>query len=161
LETASSDAVKAYTKAKKDDLAAAVEKEWSEFGRKAHAINLLALVDPKAHATVGEWKKERKALVCKNTSGQPIIQLPYEPGEEYDLEMTFRRVEGEDGLFIGLVVGGRRVNALIDGHNGSEQVTGLEFVDEKRVVEANPTTVKGKVFEKDKESKIVCSVRSG
>src|SRR4051794_31588966 len=62
MDAAYAEAVKEYTKAKKDEEATAVEEAWKAFGKASAAsaagaggaVDLLALVDPKAHAVLGE-----------------------------------------------------------------------------------------------------------
>ena len=155
LETAYADAVKAYTKAKKDKEAAAVEEAWNAFVS-GNAVDLLALVDPKVHAFAGTWKKSGTALV--GTSGGRL-QLQYEPGAEYDVEVTCKRTAGDDALGVGLVVGDRQVVAALDSWNTLGYLAGLEFVDQKEVRD-NVTTVKGQLFKDDKSHTITCSVRA-
>jgi hypothetical protein len=158
LDAAYAEAVKAYTKAKKDEEAASVEEAWKAF-KEGGAIDLLALVDPKTHAVVGDWKKDGKALVGATKDRQARLQLPYEPGEEYDLEVTCRRVAGEDCFCLGLVAGGRQVLAVIDGWS-PDHVTGFDLVDKKHAPD-NATTVKGQFLKPDKDHAVTCSVRSG
>ncbi|HEY1187899.1 MAG TPA: hypothetical protein VGE74_09590, partial [Gemmata sp.] len=57
LESAYAQAVKDYTRAKKDTEAAATEAELKNITAKLNAINLLAMVNPKTCALAGEWKK--------------------------------------------------------------------------------------------------------
>ncbi len=158
LEAVYAQAVKDYVKAKKDDEAAAVEKEWKAFIKTAAGtLDLLAPVDPKAHGVDGEWKKDGKVLVGVVGNFQAHVQLPYEPGEEYDLELTGRRVKGVDGVGVGLVAGGRPVLVYIDGlfpDRGYE--SGFELVDNKPL-----TTFKGSLLKTDKDFTITCSVRTG
>ncbi len=159
IEAAYSQAVKDYTKAKKDTEAEAVETEWKKFG-KTRGIDLLALVNPKTHAIAGEWKKEGTALVVNNPAADKaaLLMLPYQPGEEYDVEMTFQRVKGDES--IGLVVGKSHVAALVDAFPGRGSYAGLEFVDTKQV-SANDTGVKGPILTNGMECTLTCSVRAG
>src|SRR5579883_680888 len=154
LETAYAEAVKAYTKAKKDDEAAAVEAAWKEF-KEGSAVDLLALVDPKKHAVIGDWKKDGKVLAGTTRAR---LQLPYEPSEEYDLEVSCRRLEGEDCFGLGLVADGRQFLAVIDGWSPN-YVTGLNMVDNKHVPD-NATAVKGQFLKPDKDNVVTCRVRS-
>lgn len=115
LEAAYSQAVKDYVKAKKDTEAAAVEAEWMTFANgttsaTGTSVDLLALVDTKAHTVSGEWKKDKKSLAGA-APGNKSARLPlqYEPGEEYDLEVKCKRGAGGDSLCVGLVAGGRQV----------------------------------------------------
>jgi hypothetical protein len=53
-------------------------------------VNLLPLVDPQKHAVQGEWKIEKGALVSGG-KGEERIEIPYEPPEEYDYQITFTK----------------------------------------------------------------------
>lgn len=177
LEAAYTEAMKAYLKAKKDDLAGAIEKEWDEINgknsgtssgkssgtssEKNKAIDLLALVKPKEHTFVGDWKTSKNSLICTadNSFNQARLWFPYEPGEEYDIEVTTRRIDGADGFGVGLVAGGRQVRACVDGWPAQGYVTGFDLVDKQYVI-VNPTRVKGEVMKSDKDNTILFSVRS-
>ena len=156
LEAAHTEAVKEYVRAKKDDEAVAVEAAWKTFV-KERALDLLALVDPKVHAAAGKWKKEGKALFGENSAQ---LQLPYEPGEEYDLEVTCRRLAGNNAINVGLVVGGRQVAAVVDGWPNEGHRSGFYFVDKKSGLD-NVTTVKGQLLKGDQDHTLVYAVRSG
>ena len=160
LETAYADAVKAYTKAKKDKEAASVEEAWKAFATKANAINLLALVDPKTHVNTGEWKKEGQTFVATARDKGFRLQLPYEPGEEYDVEVTVRRVAGDEGFAVALVAGGRQVCAMIDGWPGFGYCSGVDQID-KKPAHQNETAVKGALLKSDTTHTLTHSVRSG
>jgi len=161
IESAYSQAVKDYTKGKKDTEAEAVEVEWKKFG-KTRGIDLLALVNPKTHAIAGEWKKEGTALVVNNPAADKavLLMLPYQPGEEYDVELTFQRVKGDESISIGLVAGKNHVAALVDAFPGRGSYTGFEYVDMKQVL-ANGTGVKGPILTNGTECTFTCSVRAG
>jgi hypothetical protein len=169
LENAYTQAVKDYIRAKKDDLAAAVEKEWEAVssGKVAAgagavvsgdgAVDLLALVDPKVHTVKGEWKRDGKSLTGSN-GGR--LQLPYEPGEEYTVEATLRRGDGDSSFCVGLVAGGQQVIALVDSWPRRGYIAGLDRVDKKDVVD-NPTAVKGQLLKGDQAHSLVYTVRAG
>jgi hypothetical protein len=167
MDAAYAEAVKEYTRAKKDDEAASVEAAWKAFGGKTGtgtgagaAVDLLALVDPKTHAVLGEWKKDGKSLVGVNPSFPGVLQLPYEPGEEYDIEATVRRVSGKEYFAFQLVAGGRRVNAAIDTWPSKGFITGLGDINGKGLLD-NGTGVKGQVMKPEQDYTVACSVRSG
>ncbi|QJW93506.1 hypothetical protein [Frigoriglobus tundricola] len=154
LEAAYAQAVKDYVRAKKDAEAAAVEQEWKVVAL-GNAVDLLALVDTKAHTVAGEWTKDQKGLL--GHSGR--IQLAYEPGDEYDVELTLRRSAGADGFAVGLVAGGQQVLAVVDSWPARGYATGVELVDKKQLIE-NTTMVKGQRLKGDKSHTLVCSVRA-
>lgn len=159
LETAYAEAVKAYTKAKKDDEAAAVEALWKEFAAQTGSINLLDLVNPKTHAVAGEWKKDGKVLVGANGNNRSRLQLPYEPGEEYDLEVKCKRTVGRESFGVGLVAGGRQVLAMTDAWPDHGFRSALNFVDNKEGTN-NVTTLKGEVLKSDVPLSFTYTVRS-
>ncbi|MCE9565513.1 MAG: hypothetical protein K8U57_26120 [Planctomycetes bacterium] len=158
LEGAYSLAVKEYTKAKKDDKATAIEEEWQLFLR-GNSIDLLALTNPKAHTVSGEWKKDGKNLISTGGKKSDRIQLQYEPGEEYDLELTCRRLTGKEGFCIGAVAGGRQVLIVVDGWPAFGYRSGFDQLDGKGGLD-NATTFKGGLIKLDKTYTITCSVRS-
>jgi hypothetical protein len=165
MESAYAEALQAYTKANRDDAAAVVLEEWQAFSAKpflpkSAAIDLLALIDPKTHTVWGVWKKDGKVLVSVAGGRPPRLQIPYEPGEEYDLEVSCKRVEGNNSFNVGLVAGGRQFLAAFDGWPTQGYMSGLDFVDGKDV-RNNPTTLKGPQFENDKNYTLGYSVRSG
>jgi hypothetical protein len=161
MDAAYAEAVKAYTRAKKDDEAAAVEEAWKAFGVTGPGIDLLALADPKEHAVVGEWKRDGKAALVGVAAGkQARLQFPYEPGEEYDLEVKCKRLRGDDNFSAGLVVGGRQVLAVLDVLPQDGYRSGLNMVDQKGV-DDNPTTVKGQFLKPDQVHTVTYSVRAG
>lgn len=160
LETAYAEAVKAYTKARNDERATAVDQEWKDFSAKANGLDLLALADPKAHPVSGEWKKEKTALVgVSDAQKRGLIQLPYEPGEEYDLEVKCKRLSGGQYLTVGLVAGGRQVEAVIEEWPQQGGKSGFTTVDGK-TVENNETTVKGQFLKNNQTHALVYSVRN-
>ncbi len=165
LEAAYSQAVKDYVKAKKDAEAAAVETEWMTFANgttiaPGTSVDLLALVDTKAHTVSGEWKKDKKLLVgAASGNKQAKLQLRYEPGEEYDLEVKCKRGAGADCLCFGLVAGGRQVLSAFDLSPELGFRSGLDMVDMKHVSD-NVTAVKGEWLKAGKDHTIKCLVRS-
>jgi hypothetical protein len=165
MDAAYAEAVKEYTKAKKDEEAAAVDEAWKAFGKASAAgaggaVDLLALVDPKAHTVLGEWKKDGNSLVGVNPKFPGLIQLPYEPGEEYDLAADVRRVSGEEYFAFQLVAGGHRVTAALDTYPSKGFISGLGDIGGKGILD-NGTAVKGQVMTAGKDYTVLCSVRSG
>jgi len=159
LDTAYAEAVKAYIKAKKDDQAAAVEEAWREF-KEGGPVELLSYVDPKKHAVGGDWKKDGKALVLKGGDKHAILQLPYEPGEEYNLEVAFRRLEGDGGFYVVLNAGGQSALAIVDGWPMFGYMSGIHYLDGREASDdKNETKVKGQFLKSNTDYTLVCSVR--
>ena len=158
LEGVYAQAIKDCIRSKKDEVAAAVEAAWRAI-QAEHTIDVLALADPNLHSVGGVWKRDGKALV--NTAAElttPRLQFPYEPGREYDVEVTCRRVEGKACIGIGLVSGGDRALATIDEWPSRGYMYGFERVDNKRLADS-PMRGKGALLKADKDNTIACSVR--
>lgn len=166
MDAAYADAVQAYTKAKKTDEASSVTAAWKAF-QEAHGLtaegplDLLSLVDPKAHAVLGQWRMDAKSsLIGVNPRFPAVFQLPYEPGEEYDLEATARRLSGEEYFGFQIVAGGKRLGVSIDTWPSKGYLSGLGAIDGKSLVD-NGTGVKGQFITNNKDFTVRCSVRSG
>jgi hypothetical protein len=159
MEAAYAEAVKAYVRAKKDDEAASVDEAFKTFLSET-SLNLLSLVDPKAHTVAGECKRDGTALIVTALDKDGIFRLPYEPGEEYDFELTCRRIKGNDCICLGLVAGGRQTVAMVDAWPKSGCLTGFDLVDGKHLPE-NVTMAKGSLLKNDTDHTITGSVREG
>lgn len=60
-------------------------------------IDLLPLADPKADAVSGRWTRVADGLqgeIISGTKGAQVLQLPYEPPEEYDFRIAYTTLEG-------------------------------------------------------------------
>lgn len=162
LEAAYAQAIKDYTREKKDAEASEVEQELSGLVAQFNAVELLPLVNLKAHAVAGQWRGDGKAMIggAEKDRTMAQLQLPYEPGEEYDVEVTCERVSGNDSISIGFVAGGRQARAVLDGWPAQGYVSGLDLIDGKLVPE-NGTATKAPLLLPDAPSKIRCAVRKG
>jgi len=69
-----------------------------------NSVDLLALVDLKRDAIRGTWSPSGAGIVSP-VGDIAYVQLPYVPGDEYDLTVVAQRKEGGNSLNIGLVVG--------------------------------------------------------
>lgn len=95
-----------------------VEKRLDELGKGAlpqGAVDLLALIDLKKDAVLGDWTLSGGVLTSPLVKDYARAQIPYVPPEEYDLEIAVRREGSMEGLSIGLVGGGRQFLLTVDG----------------------------------------------
>jgi hypothetical protein len=106
-------------------------------------------------AVRGIWQVDGERLVSPDDP-VAILQLPYNPPEEYILSMRVRRIAGNNTFAIGLPMGGRQVLLALDAH--ASNVSGLEYLD-GRYVHENEATYRGALFAGDKEATIVCTIR--
>jgi len=118
-------------------------------------VNLLALIDVKRDAVHGTWKTWEGTLVSPKLGGARL-QIPYVPPAEYDVVVEVTRLDGPNGLTMGLVAGGRQFLATVDGWES--KVSGLQLVDGKRA-DDNVTRFSSRVLTTGRKSTIVYNVR--
>jgi Leucine-rich repeat (LRR) protein len=111
-----------------------------EFGKPPAAasqkeIDLLRLVDPKKDAVIGTWSIEHGELVCASDQWG-LIELFYEPPEEYDFVIEFTRKAGHDALSQICYAKGHRFDWAMGAWAGT--VSGLGAIDGKTCKD-NPT----------------------
>jgi hypothetical protein len=86
-------------------------------------IDLLAMVDARRDALSGNWTRDRSAIVSPTNGNYqaPVkIVIPYEPPDEYDLEIDITRLTGTTDFVLRVRAGGRDVGMGIDGWNGPQ-----------------------------------------
>src|SRR5262249_21561954 len=125
---------------------------------KGTPVNLLELIDLKKDVVAGVWGLERDVLTIPH-SPNALIQLPYEPGPEYDLRLKIERLTGDDLIAVGLVAGGNQCFALFDGWAGAGYRSGLQYIDGKLLIH-NGTAKSGQCFPLKKLIELDISVRS-
>jgi hypothetical protein len=123
-----------------------------------NSIDLLALVDVSKDTIAGEWRCRKRVLTLVKPAEISIIQIPYEPGPEYNLHLTAERQEGRNYLAIGLVAGGRQCTHMFDGWPDSGSKSGLQLIDGKYVLD-NGTAVTGPQLPAGKAVSVDVAVR--
>ena len=68
-------------------------------------IDLIRTVDPANDAVKGRWRIQDRELVSDN-SGSARVKIPYQPPEEYDLQVVFVRETGNDAVALILTESG-------------------------------------------------------
>jgi hypothetical protein len=121
-----------------------------------NSIDLLALVEVSKDAIAGEWEYRKKVLTLVKPVEISIIQIPYEPGPEYNLHLTVERLEGNGYLAIGVVASGRQCTVMFDGHAGPQ--TGIQLIDGKYLNE-NGTGLTGQQLLPRKVTHLDLSIR--
>src|SRR5690606_31257782 len=80
----------------------------SKSAPKENEYNLLSLVDLSKDVGTGTWKWNGVELVLSGGKGFSVLEFPYRPGSEYDVEIEFTRLGRSKGLIaIVLTHGGR------------------------------------------------------
>lgn len=117
-------------------------------------VDLLALIDPKKDAQLGNWRKDGATLVTPAVTGQAILQIPYVPPAEYDLKLTAERKDIQ-ALHLGLPVGEVRAEADLDNNSTNGSLNFPETLASKGSV----VKYMACYMQKGKLANIVCSVR--
>lgn len=125
---------------------------------KLRVVNLLNRIEPARNAVKGKWALKGGKLVSQGARFARL-QIPYEPGSEYELHVTATRLaEARDpGLNIGLVGGGKNFAVMFE-HPG--QLNGLHQLDDQRL-NGNVTAKRARVLKTKKPVNIVCKVKKG
>lgn len=89
-----------------------------------------------------------------------VIQVPYEPGPEYNLHLTVERLGGTNYFAVGLVVGGRPCSVLFDGWPDQGRMTGLQLVNGRYAID-NGTATTGQQLPPRKAIHLDVAVRRG
>ncbi|AWM38327.1 Serine/threonine-protein kinase PknB [Gemmata obscuriglobus] len=124
-------------------------------------VDLLALVDTRVHTVLGEWRRNGEALVGVNPQFPGVLQLPYEPGEEYDIEATVRRISGDEYFGFQLVAGGHRVNMAIDTWPSKGYFSGMGSIAGKDLLNNGTGTQGRRLVHAGTAYTITSSVRKG
>ena len=97
------------------------------------AIDLLAKVELPRDSVksdfYGEWTREGETLVSPDGMKAGRIVVPYQPPPEYELTAVVERLEGADGVLIGVVVDGHPAHVGIDIFQ--PQISGISSIDGK------------------------------
>ena len=125
------------------------EEAWKQ------AVNVLTMVDVSKDSVSGTWKIENGTLtVAKNKESR--LHLPYQPGDEYDLRVTFSRQDGGEGLMHYLSYAGKPFVFVL---SGDWNKTGGFALVKGQSSTTNPSTVKARL-ETNKKYTLVFQVRA-
>ncbi len=95
------------------------------------SIDLLPLVDVQRDAGVGNWKRIADGVACENPTGANVLQLPYEPPEEYDFEIEFTTTGNGLNVNQYVAASGQMFAWKLNSHNVSPPLYGFELLDGK------------------------------
>lgn len=122
-------------------------------------IDVLARVNPKKDALSGNWHLAAGSLrVDLSTGAASVLELPYAPPEEYDVQVTVERTDGTDTFVVGLVAAGKAFGVSID--KAGSTASGLFCLDSAGP-EANETgkPQKEPLLPRGKARTVVCKIR--
>jgi hypothetical protein len=117
-----------------------VEKRIQEFESKSGAdpwTNLIKLVEPTKYV-FGQWTKGANGLECTQPLYANAIEIPFDPGANYEVKVEFTRLTGTTGdiaLFLPVGTGHCRVVLGAQGRYG-----GIDTIDGREIYDRlNPT----------------------
>jgi hypothetical protein len=119
--------------------------------------DLLKLIDLDKDSVKGSWTLDDGGLKSPGASFSRV-QIPYVPGDEYNVKLVAQRMLGTDMIALGLVKGGVQFVVGIDGSN-KYVASGIDRIDNKPFSE-NETAVKRTILSNDKASTIEVQVRN-
>ncbi len=94
-------------------------------------LDLLTLVDLKRDAGVGNWRQVAGGIAGDNPAGASVLQLPYEPPDEYDLEVEFTPTAPGMNVNHYLAAQGATFAWKLNAHGRTPPLYGLELLDGK------------------------------
>lgn len=121
------------------------------------AVDLLQVLIQSDDLPKGPWRFDGPTLLSPD-GHIAELDIPYTPPEEYDLILTAERRTGQEALFLGLTMDGRKFFATFDAHMST--ISGLENLD-GREVRYNEAAKTCKVFPCGKAITLCCKIRNG
>ncbi len=114
------------------------------------------MADPAKNWTRGKWNQTDGRLESPKQFGA-VLELPYEPPQEYRLTAIVEPLDSPNGLLLGQRLGKRRFTTLVNFNRNGAARSALEDVDGRNV--GNLTTHTGQLLQRGRLSQIVVTVR--
>ena len=118
-------------------------------------VDLLKMINLNRHVVKGRFVAHRRALVS-DASQTCMLQVPYIPPEEYDIELDAERLRGTDNIQIAAPIGGNQPALVIDAMGST--ISGIWRLD-GQYGERNEATFRGHVFPDTGSITVVFRVR--
>jgi serine/threonine protein kinase len=94
-------------------------------------IDLLPLVDVKRDAVAGDWSRKGDSISVGTPPGVTVLELPYQPPEEYDFEMEFTPDGPGSNVNQYVSAGGHSFAWKMNAHSKTPPLYGFELLDGK------------------------------
>ena len=106
-------------------------------------VNLLKLIDTAKHKVLGDWVLAGEALIASKGG---LLQIPFSPPEEYQLNFTATRLAGKGAkaIHVGLVAEGKQFTAIFDFR---DKYTGLHVLDKMADMTVNKSVFVGRAVQ--------------
>jgi hypothetical protein len=98
---------------------------------------LLPSVNLQRDTRKGDWILQDNALTCSAGYGTRF-NLPVQVPPRYKLSATIERLQGDNHLYLGLVVGGHSTSVTLDGEHSAH--AGLDMLDGRRFLDSSNAT---------------------
>jgi len=118
-------------------------------------VDLLDLIDPAKHFSVGTWQQEGDSLVGPKQFGARI-EIPFQPPAAYRLHAVVEPLDQPNGLILGQRNGNHRFLTLVNYGTGDKVLSALENVDGQNI--GNDTTIDYPLLQQGRLSQIVVTV---
>jgi len=102
----------------------ALLKEKQRFLDTLLPVNLLTLLGGPNKKLAGDYLLKGGVL-----SGRGTLEIPFEPGREYDLHLTLERLTNDEYIKIGIITGDTACSVSFDGWPSDGYRSGLQFID--------------------------------
>lgn len=125
-------------------------------------VDLLALIDVTRDAIQGTWTRSARGVSVGHLEGATVLQLPYQPPEEYDFEIEF--TPDNEGRNVNQLVsaGGRCFAWKLNAHNITPALYGFELLDGQHCRDLREAaTQMDAVIEKGRRYRSTIEVRRG
>ena len=138
-------------------VAAVSPDAWPPVNETPREVDLLQGLDLKGAVVHGQWVRGNDGAVRSDLEQLTRLDLGYRPPAEYDLQFTFTREKGNDGLDTVLYAGGRQFYWTFAGWDNTTSGFGTVM---GQTAETNTTTTKRDAWLKNGETnKAVVKVR--
>ena len=94
-------------------------------------IDLLPLVDVSRDAGIGDWKRVPDGIACETPQEASVLQLPYTPPDEYDLEIEFTPTANGMNVNHYIAAQGSMFAWKLHAHGKVPPLYGFELLDGK------------------------------
>jgi len=122
------------------------------------AVNLLPLIEPSRDSVRGKWQMQKDGLACGK--GRSLIEIPYQPPEEYDFRISFTRLHGEFQVVQLMVRSGKPFEWVMGSGIGGLRF-GFESVHGKRMDNGGSATLDREPLKNGQRYTAEVRVRSG
>ncbi|MCM2372772.1 protein kinase domain-containing protein [Aporhodopirellula aestuarii] len=121
-------------------------------------VDLISLIKPSRDIRGNDWQVVDGTLVS-NPENPSMLMIPYQPPDEYRVELIATRLQNEESLALGLSVDNRPVILAIDAFPANGHLSGLIQLNNVRLPQRLERTHRGQLLPMNRPVPIVAEVR--